>query len=136
MNRPLAYSMLADLIHHVRADLNNQQIRKTITVYSANLLDSSLSSSIQTMSAKLLLNMIDRIMKLSDLVEARSILMLILSCFTNKIAALNTSFDQQNACSQERNMNQALKNCGIVLGSSMIDTDADMLKGSCYILPN
>ena len=34
--RPLAYSMLADLIHHVRDALTKAQIRKTIEVYTRN----------------------------------------------------------------------------------------------------
>ena len=59
--------MLADLLHHVRAELDSNQLRRTIAIYSANLHDDSLASSIQTMCAKLLLNLIDRIIKLPDL---------------------------------------------------------------------
>jgi transformation/transcription domain-associated protein len=65
--RPLAYSMLADLLHHVRAELDSMQLRRTIAIYSANLHDETLAPSIQTMCAKLLLNLIDRIIKLPDL---------------------------------------------------------------------
>jgi transformation/transcription domain-associated protein len=121
--------MLADLIHHVRADLNTQQIRKTITVYSSNLLDISLSSSIQTMSAKLLLNMIDRIMKLADSGEARQILMLILSCFTNKIAALNNSFEQQTNQANEVDLTQLSLKHGIIMSFSTPSIEVDILKG-------
>jgi transformation/transcription domain-associated protein len=59
--------MLADLLHHVRAELDSNQLRRTIAIYSANLHDESLAPSIQTMCAKLLLNLIDRIIKLPDL---------------------------------------------------------------------
>ncbi|PHH83003.1 hypothetical protein CDD82_4018 [Ophiocordyceps australis] len=55
--RPLAFSMLADLIHHVRDSLGPDQIRKTVEVYTKNLQDSFPGTSFQTMSAKLLLNM-------------------------------------------------------------------------------
>jgi transformation/transcription domain-associated protein len=58
--------MLADLLHHVRAELDSAQLRRTIAIYSANLHDESLAPSIQTMCAKLLLNLIDRIIKLPD----------------------------------------------------------------------
>jgi transformation/transcription domain-associated protein len=51
--------MLADLIHHVRQELSQEQIAKTIRLYTQNLHDSSLAPSIQTMCAKLLLNLID-----------------------------------------------------------------------------
>ncbi|KAK4989515.1 hypothetical protein LTR28_001582, partial [Elasticomyces elasticus] len=55
--RPLAYSMLADLIHHVRDKLTSNQIRKTVVVYTRNLHDDYPGTSFQTMSAKLLINM-------------------------------------------------------------------------------
>ena len=35
--RPLAYSMLADLIHHLRESLSKEQIRRTVEVYTKNL---------------------------------------------------------------------------------------------------
>ena len=64
--------MLADLLHHVRAELDSNQLRRTIAIYSANLHDESLAPSIQTMCAKLLLNLIDRIIKLPDLKDGLS----------------------------------------------------------------
>ncbi|QSL64955.1 hypothetical protein MERGE_002259 [Pneumocystis wakefieldiae] len=87
--RPLAYSMLADLIHHVRSELSVKQISQTIRVYSANLHDWTLAISIQTMSAKLLLNMIDRIMKLPQQSEGRQLLIIILDNFAKKLEELN-----------------------------------------------
>jgi transformation/transcription domain-associated protein len=51
--------MLADLIHHVRQELSTEIISRTILLYTQNMHDCSLSPSIQTMSAKLLLNLID-----------------------------------------------------------------------------
>lgn len=64
--RPLAYSMLADLVHHVRADLTPAQLAKTVYIYSRNLHDQSLASSIQTMCAKLLLNLVDCIVRIPN----------------------------------------------------------------------
>lgn len=65
--RPLAYSTLADLIHHVRTELSLTQLSKVIFLYSRNIHDSSLPFTIQTMSAKLLLNLVEGIYRKNDL---------------------------------------------------------------------
>lgn len=57
--RPAAYSMLADLIHHVRLDLPAQLVGRVILMYSRALHDPTLPNGIQTMSIKLLLNLVD-----------------------------------------------------------------------------
>ncbi|KAG1145231.1 hypothetical protein G6F37_006937 [Rhizopus arrhizus] len=93
--RPLAYSMLADLVHHIRAELTPAQISRTIYIYSRNLHDPTLAPSIQTMCGKLLLNLIDCIMKIEDKVQGRALLIRILDAFANKFEALNIQF---NAC--------------------------------------
>ncbi|KLJ09499.1 transformation/transcription domain-associated protein [Blastomyces silverae] len=91
--RPLAYSMLADLIHHVRESLNRDQIRRTVEVYTKNLHDDFPGTSFQTMSAKLLLNMAERIAKLQDKQDARYFLVMILDAIGDKFAAMNHQFD-------------------------------------------
>ncbi|ODQ63382.1 hypothetical protein NADFUDRAFT_28952 [Nadsonia fulvescens var. elongata DSM 6958] len=91
--RPLAYSTMADLVHHVRAELTPAQIWKTVTVYCKNMQDSLLATSFQIMSAKLLLNLVERIMKLPDRTEGRQIMILILNAFTERFGALNRSYD-------------------------------------------
>ncbi|KAI6717317.1 hypothetical protein JHW43_000220 [Diplocarpon mali] len=90
--RPLAYSMLADLIHHVRDSLEPQQIRKTVEVYTKNLQDSFPGTSFQTMSAKLLLNMAECIAKMPNKVDARHYLIMILNAIGDKFAAMNRQF--------------------------------------------
>ncbi|ETN36411.1 uncharacterized protein HMPREF1541_08688 [Cyphellophora europaea CBS 101466] len=90
--RPLAYSMLADLIHHVRESLSRDQIRKTIEVYTRNLHDSFPGTSFQTMSAKLLLNMAESITKLEDKADARHFLVMILDAIGDKFAAMNYQY--------------------------------------------
>lgn len=69
--RPLAYSMLADLIHHVRESLDRGQIGRTVEVYTKNLHDNFPGTSFQTMSAKLLLNLAEYIAKLNDKQEGK-----------------------------------------------------------------
>ncbi|KOS19655.1 Transcription-associated protein 1 [Escovopsis weberi] len=90
--RPLAYSMLADLIHHVRESLTPEQIRKTVEVYTKNLQDNFPGTSFQTMSAKLLLNMAECIAKLPNKVDARHYLMMILNAIGDKFAAMNLQY--------------------------------------------
>lgn len=91
--RPLAYSMLADLIHHVRDHLTRDQIRRTVEVYTKNLHDDFPGTSFQTMSAKLLLNMAERISRLEDKREARYFLLMILDAIGEKFASMNHQFD-------------------------------------------
>ncbi|KAI8368238.1 uncharacterized protein BYT42DRAFT_123486 [Radiomyces spectabilis] len=91
--RPLAYSMLADLVHHIRSELTPAQLSRTVHIYSRNLHDPTLAPSIQTMCGKLLLNLIDCIIKNPNKMEARDLLMRILEAFLNKFAALNIQFD-------------------------------------------
>ncbi|KAG9232438.1 hypothetical protein BJ875DRAFT_404876 [Amylocarpus encephaloides] len=90
--RPLAYSMLADLIHHVRDALEPEQIRKTVEVYTKNLQDSFPGTSFQTMSAKLLLNMAECIAKMPNKADARHYLIMILNAIGDKFAAMNRQY--------------------------------------------
>lgn len=105
--RPLAYSMLADLIHHVRDHLSRDQIRRTVQVYTKNLHDDFPGTSFQTMSAKLLLNMAERISKLEDKREARYFLIMILDAIGDKFASMNHSFN--NAVKVSRTFKESRK---------------------------
>ncbi|CAG8568194.1 3969_t:CDS:2, partial [Acaulospora colombiana] len=69
--RPLAYSMLADLAHHVRNELSPLQLSKTVYVYSRNLHDPTLAANIQTMCSKLLLNLTECIVNVSKTDEEK-----------------------------------------------------------------
>lgn len=90
--RPLAYSMLADLIHHVRDQLDANQIRKTVEVYTKNLQDNFPGTSFQTMSAKLLLNMAECIARMENKADARHYLIMILNAIGDKFAAMNRQY--------------------------------------------
>ena len=50
--RPLAYSTLADLVHHVRTHLSLPHLSLAVHMFSKNVHDDSLPVSIQTMSCK------------------------------------------------------------------------------------
>lgn len=84
--RPLAYSTLADLVHHVRQHLTIHVLAKAVNLFSKNVHDESLPTSIQTMSCKLLLNLVDCIRQRSetDSATARDLLITMLRVFTLK----------------------------------------------------
>lgn len=47
--RPLAYSTLADLVHHVRQHLSIDVLSKAVHLFSKNVHDESLPTSIQVL---------------------------------------------------------------------------------------
>lgn len=57
--RSLAYSTLADLVHHVRQQLPMSELIRSVHLFGRNLQDDSLLSTIHTMSCKLLLNLVE-----------------------------------------------------------------------------
>ena len=57
--RPLAYSALADLVHHVRMKLKFEQLSSVVSLYCRNMHDPTLPYPIQTLSAKLLQSLVD-----------------------------------------------------------------------------
>ncbi|XP_049942725.1 transformation/transcription domain-associated protein [Schistocerca serialis cubense] len=69
--RPLAYSTLADLVHHVRQHLPFADLERAVHLFSRNVQDDSLPTSIQTMSCKLLLNLVDCIRHRSEIESGR-----------------------------------------------------------------
>lgn len=66
LSRPLAYSTLADLVHHVRQNLPLTDLSLAVQLFAKNIDDESLPSNIQTMSCKLLLNLVDCIRSKSE----------------------------------------------------------------------
>ncbi|KAH9107563.1 hypothetical protein LEN26_014254, partial [Aphanomyces euteiches] len=57
--RPLAYSTLADMIHHVRDMLTLTQVSKIVSFYGKRIHDPTLPVPIQTTAIRLLLNLVD-----------------------------------------------------------------------------
>ena len=58
-SRSLAYSTLADLVHHIRTHLPLSHLSLAVHLFSKNVHDDSLPVSIQTISCKLLLNLVE-----------------------------------------------------------------------------
>ncbi|TPX61909.1 hypothetical protein PhCBS80983_g00781 [Powellomyces hirtus] len=90
--RPIAHSVLVDLIHHVRNDLSPSQLAMAIHMYSRNLHDPGFAPNIQTMCAKLLLNIVDCLGVIEDKVEARTLLLRIMRTLSQKCTALKNAF--------------------------------------------
>lgn len=86
--RPLAYSTVADFIHNVRNELTPKQIWSTVRIYCDLLKDDSLALTVQIMSAKLLLNLVDRIMKLPNKLEGRQLFMIIIDSYAKRFHGL------------------------------------------------
>ncbi|XP_046961593.1 transcription-associated protein 1 isoform X1 [Vanessa cardui] len=91
--RPLAYSTLADLVHHVRQHLPLTDLAIAAHLFSKNVHDESLPTSIQTMSCKLLLNLVDCIRQRSEseagAPQGRHLLMRILEVFVLKFKTIS-----------------------------------------------
>lgn len=91
--RPLAYSTVADFIHNVRNELTPKQIWSTVIIYCDLLKDDSLALTVQIMSAKLLLNLVERIMKLPNKLEGRQLFMIIIDSYAKRFGSLNRKYD-------------------------------------------
>lgn len=82
--------MLADLVHHVRQQLSFEQLSHITHLYSRNLHDLTLPYSIQTMSVKLILNLLECISRANPNVgevNSRMLLTKILDTFASKFAS-------------------------------------------------
>uniref|UniRef100_A0A7I4F837 Non-specific serine/threonine protein kinase n=1 Tax=Physcomitrium patens TaxID=3218 RepID=A0A7I4F837_PHYPA len=96
--RPLAYSLLAELIHHVRLDLSLPQLSRIVYLFSRNVHDSSLPLSVQTTCVRLMLNLVETIFgrRVDHLSreEGRALLGRILDAFVSKFGTLKHSIPQ------------------------------------------
>ncbi|KAK3127876.1 hypothetical protein QOZ80_7AG0579590 [Eleusine coracana subsp. coracana] len=96
--RPLAYTLLAELVHYVREDLSLPQLSRIIYLFSRNMHDSSLTLVIHTTSARLMLNLVEPIYQKGvdqqSMDEARLLLGRILDAFVGKFRTLKRTIPQ------------------------------------------
>ncbi|KAA8531972.1 hypothetical protein F0562_006886 [Nyssa sinensis] len=96
--RPLAYSLLAEIVHHVRGDLSLSQLSRIIYLFSSNMHDASLSLSIHTTCARLMLNLVEPIFEKGvdqpSMDEARVLLGRILDAFVGKFSTFKHTIPQ------------------------------------------
>lgn len=92
--RPLGYTTLSDLVHHVRSQMNLNQISKVVSIFSRVLHDSSktLPLSTQYTAVRTLLNVVDIAYNNGDRNPqvGRDILVRVLSTLVDKLSALHT----------------------------------------------
>jgi len=83
-------STLADLVHHVRTNLQYSSLEKAIHLFSKNVHDESLPTSIQAMSCKLLLNLVDCVRSRSEAENGRprALLVRLLQVFVLKFKTI------------------------------------------------
>ena len=89
----IAYSTIADLLHHLRESLTPDQICLTVQVYSKNLRKPFPGTNFALMSSKLLFNTAEYIGKMEDKQAARYYLMMILEAVADKLASMNRQFE-------------------------------------------
>ncbi|XP_038988658.1 transformation/transcription domain-associated protein-like isoform X2 [Phoenix dactylifera] len=86
--RPLAYNILAEMVHYVRGDLSFPQLSRIIYLFSRNMHDSSLTLVTHTTCARLLLNLVEPIYEKGvdqpSMDEARVLLGRLLDAFVGK----------------------------------------------------
>ena len=92
--RPLAYSVVADLIHHVRNELPLSQLARVVYVFSCNLNDATFSGSIQTMCAKLLNTIIESIYNKGEPAEAARIMRSMFFSSLEKLIAMTEAYNR------------------------------------------
>ncbi|KAF0288488.1 Transformation/transcription domain-associated protein [Amphibalanus amphitrite] len=88
--RTLAYTTLADLIHHVRQHLPLNHLTTAVHLFSKNVHDESQPTTIQTMSCKLLLNLVDCIRTRTEMEngDRHALLMRMLEVFVQKFKTI------------------------------------------------
>ncbi|KAL7293008.1 hypothetical protein TKK_0013455 [Trichogramma kaykai] len=91
--RPLAYSTLADLVHHIRQLLPLVDLARAVHLFSKNVHDQTLPTTIQTMSCKLLLNLVECIRQRCEtenqVPQGRELLMRMLEVFVLKFKTVS-----------------------------------------------
>ncbi|KAF7809661.1 transformation/transcription domain-associated protein-like [Senna tora] len=96
--RPLAYSLLAEIVHHVRTELSLSQLSRIIYLFSSNMHDASLSLSIHTTCARLMLNLVEPIFERGvdpqSMDEARILLGRIIDAFVGKFSTFKRTIPQ------------------------------------------
>ncbi|KAL1410016.1 transcription-associated protein 1 [Vanrija albida] len=97
--RPLASSVVADLIHHVRNELPIAQLSRVVYVFSCNLNDSTFSSSIQTMCAKLLNTIVESIASKGDAEQSARLMKSMFITSLEKLQAMTEAYDKLKALS-------------------------------------
>ncbi|EGC36462.1 hypothetical protein DICPUDRAFT_151088 [Dictyostelium purpureum] len=101
--RSMAYGSMADFIHNVRSHLTLAQVSKVVSIYSRHLHDSSNPLSIQTISVKLIISLMDSVLRRSDPpdVKCRPIIYKMIDSFINKFSSIKRTIPKLLADDQK-----------------------------------
>lgn len=91
--RSLAYSTIADFIINVKNDLSPLQIWAVFKIYSSILKDNSFTLNVQIMSAKLIVSLVENILKFPDKSESRQMFMIILDIYSKKFNDIKKKYN-------------------------------------------
>ena len=86
--------MLADFIHHVRADLSPNQLAQVVKTYSAVMHNSATSGGFQTMCAKLLSTVTESVISKHSREGAAEALYGLLECNVEKLMSVSLVHDE------------------------------------------
>ena len=92
--RPSAYAAVADLVHHLRAELTPNQLARIAHVYSRLIHNPYLTSSLHTLFAKMMFNLIDTISTKDTPVNAARTLGAMLETCVDKLDAMTAVQDE------------------------------------------
>jgi transformation/transcription domain-associated protein len=81
--------MIADLLHHLRAQLSSHQLSRVIHIYSCNLHNASLSIQIQNMCMKVLITLVECVIQQCSRPDAAQILGSLLETAIEKLDAVH-----------------------------------------------
>ena len=89
VHRPVALSLLADLVHNVRSDLQPPHLVHVLSIFSRSLQDTTLPMTVQLMSAKLLISVLECVANESlELTFRKALISKILGSLILKVSAL------------------------------------------------
>ncbi|XRB06256.1 transformation/transcription domain-associated protein [Pycnococcus provasolii] len=96
--RPLAYALLAELVHHVRAQLSLVQMHRVVQIFTRNVHDVSLPLSVRTTCVRILLYLVENIFgkrgeDVDEALEARKLLSSIFLRFSGIVCSMRDQID-------------------------------------------
>lgn len=131
---PLAYSMLADTVHHVRSDLAPAQLARVVKTYSAMVHNPALSGGIQTMCAKLLMTLTESVIAKDTREGAANVLHGLLQSDIDKLSALHEMHEELRKAKESDNPDRpsyiSIEKAKPIYGAAFVsESFEDVLKG-------
>jgi len=97
LHRAVVYSAVADLVHHIRNELNTTQVARVVHVYSRIIHNPALGNSLHTMSAKMMFGLTEPIMAKETPQGAARLLGAMFETCLERMEALAVIYDEVTA---------------------------------------